>query len=237
MQISVFVAASCRCADADARLLQLSVADRTRVAAMRSEKRRSEFVSGRLLLRQRLMHTYGTQADCWHMRIAENGRPYLEAELHAQLQTEAVALPPPCISLSHSRGWVACAVGDVATLGVDIEAPRSRKNLSILAGEVFHPQELDEFSLLDDDAKITFFYAKWVMKEALGKALGCGVAYPMREVLLGQEKLLSAPKALIAVPAVWHLMQRVLPGGHSLGLAWQSENAAAVSIDINEVHL
>jgi len=141
------------------------------------------------------------------------------------------------LSLSHSKGLIACAVGETSLLGVDIEQIRARKHLPELAAGVLHPDELAEFSRLGEDSQTRFFYAKWVAKEALGKALGCGINYPMRETLLHDERLLAAPQGWIAAPEKWQFSHTLLPGGYSLGLAWHGDSATSVSIESVEIRL
>lgn len=203
--------------------------EQARALEMRSPKRRREFVSGRLLLRQMLRQTYGRRADGWRLEYASNGAPRLR-----EAGSTAVC---PAVSVSHSRGYVACALGEVPALGMDIELIRPRSTLAEVAARVLHPEEMGEFLRLNEEARQAFFYAKWVLKEALGKALGHGLAYPMQDCLFDRNRLVSAPVAWIEVPANWAFSHAQLDCGLSLGLAWQGGSVDCASINTVEIRL
>lgn len=75
------------------------------------------------------------------------------------------------ISLSHSGGYVLCAVGD-KPVGADIERER---NIELsLAKRYYSPDERDSVRSVDDFLRI------WVQKESYTKASGLGLAEDMR---------------------------------------------------------
>nr|WP_245200200.1 4'-phosphopantetheinyl transferase superfamily protein [Herbaspirillum sp. LeCh32-8] len=71
------------------------------------------------------------------------------------------------MSISHSRGWLACAVGERCAVGVDIEAPSPQRDLAALARLAFSPRELAW--LERQPAYEAAFYRLWCAKEALYK--------------------------------------------------------------------
>ena len=226
MQVSIFIAPVCDTSTIELTAGRLAEADRLRLQGMHTVKRRSEFLSGRLLARQSLTELYGEQAAMWRLETQPSGALHLSG-MHGT----------PAISLSHSKERIACAVAEATFLGVDIERIQARKHLPALAAEVLHRSELADFSRLEGDRQVCLFYEKWVMKEALGKALGCGINYPMHEILFQDEHLMAAPLALISSPENWRFSHTLLPGGYSLGVAWQGDPENSVSIESVEIRL
>lgn len=228
MQASVFIAPIFSAAPTGFWGVHLTDLEKRRMSAIKSERRRLEFVCSRLLAKQSLVSEYGGPENQWTIGVKPDGSLRVE---------RPEGLFVPSISLSHSKGRVACAFADVEMLGLDIELLQARKNLPRLAEEVLHPEEWSEFSGLDFDGKTRYFHAKWVLKEALGKALGCGINYPMREFLIRSNSLLKAPQAWIAAPQEWAFSQVFLDGGYSLGLAWRGRSVSQVSIKSAEIRL
>ena len=77
----------------------------------------------------------------------------------------------PSVSLSHSGGWVACAITDAGAIGVDIEAHTSGRDFSGIAGAVFGPDEQRQVAAHGASG----FYRVWTLKEAMAKASGGGI--------------------------------------------------------------
>ncbi len=84
---------------------------------------------------------------------------------------------PVHVSLSHTRGVVAVAVAApaVGPIGVDIETRRELP-AEKLAARWFAPAEAAWVSGLAEPGRPTAFLWLWTQKEALGKALGTGLA-------------------------------------------------------------
>ncbi|WP_343586655.1 4'-phosphopantetheinyl transferase superfamily protein, partial [Herbaspirillum sp.] len=78
---------------------------------------------------------------------------------------DGVALPG--FSLSHSLGWLACAIGEVFPVGVDIEAPAPQRDLPALAQQAF--SERETAWLATQEHYSDAFYRLWCAKEALYK--------------------------------------------------------------------
>ena len=192
---------------------RLAPEDFQRAAGMASKRRRREFVSGRLLARQAMQIYGGDSASEWRLHVRSNGALRIAS-------TSALDHVLPAISLSHSHGLVTCVLGETLALGVDVELPQPRRHLDELATHILHPQEWAEFSRLEIREKTSYFYAKWVLKEALGKALGYGLSYPMQECLIHEGRLAMAAQEWVTSSEQWSLWQTTLSSGHHLGLAW-----------------
>lgn len=79
-------------------------------------------------------------------------------------------------NISHCDGLIACAVG-LEEMGVDVENIRSFDDYVVR--RVCSSKEID-LIYNSADSKRTFF-TYWTMKESLGKALGVGLHYPIKE--------------------------------------------------------
>jgi phosphopantetheinyl transferase len=109
-------------------------------------------------------------ADVWdipphevEIRSERSGRPYLAAKGVHRL---------PFISLSHSRGWVACAATEVGPVGIDIERQRPGRDHGGISAVAFGP--LERACVIGSG--VGAFYRIWTLREAIAKACGQGLA-------------------------------------------------------------
>src|SRR5687768_16840562 len=111
----------------------------------------------------------GMLADVWDISphkveicSERSGRPYLAAKAAHRL---------PFISLSHSRGWVACAATEIGPVGIDIERHRPGRDHSGISSVAFGPLEQARVT----EAGACAFYRIWTLREAIAKACGQGL--------------------------------------------------------------
>ncbi|MFJ8860105.1 4'-phosphopantetheinyl transferase family protein [Streptomyces sp. NPDC102451] len=83
--------------------------------------------------------------------------------------------PGARISISHGRGLAAVAVTGLGPVGVDIEAVRPLPALR-LARRWFVPEEAAWLRTLPERHRPAAYFWLWTHKEAMGKALGTGLA-------------------------------------------------------------
>lgn len=156
--------------------------------------RPSEHPYAYALLSWVLFHRYGLSGRLALVRTA-GGKPYLRD------------FPDLYFSVSHCAGMAACSVDCVET-GVDVERIRP-----------YHPQALrrslapqEQEQVLQSRIADEMFFRFWTLKESYGKALGRGLAYPLREV---QFSLDGTPTC--SAPGV-SFAQNLLPGGFILSV-------------------
>lgn len=120
--------------------------------------RRREFLTSRWLVRQALSHASGaTLTDCQ----PAPGRPV------------ASAVPEGWhLSLSHSHGLTACAIGR-SPVGIDIEPSQRRPDWVRVVKRWFSAVEQEWLLATDDPFS---FLKAWTLKEAWLKATGRGIA-------------------------------------------------------------
>lgn len=165
--------------DAD-RLLNryLSPGERRHYAELKSDKRRVEWLAGRIaakrLLRQR--------------RYAQEGAiiPYGAITILADsLGAPGVSIvgenePPPRLSISHSAGWAAALASSETAVapGIDVERVEARAESF---GEQFFTSAEQEYVAASSQPN-QMLTALWAVKEAMLKALGIGARVDLRDV-------------------------------------------------------
>jgi 4'-phosphopantetheinyl transferase len=91
-------------------------------------------------------------------------------------------LSAPCslhFNLAHSGELAVVALARGCEIGVDVERLRPLRHLAQLAQRYFTPAEAAAILALDGDARQRAFLAVWTAKEAILKALGRGLSYPL----------------------------------------------------------
>lgn len=136
---------------------------------------------------------------------------------------DAMGRAGDAICLAHTRGIVACAVGNVRALGVDIEGHRTR-DFSAIAERSFGPREC--VALRRGGAPA--FYRIWTLREAIGKATGEG----LQLVTDRRDRIDGAPYNGIWQQCIdennWVLGHFELDGGTSVAVAGMLERDQAV---------
>ena len=127
------------------------------------------------------------------------------------------------ISLAHSGDGVACALGTVAALGVDVEAIRPRPRILAFARRFYSAAEVAWLESLAGADQCAAFYDIWTLREAWLKARGSGLrelrrAPCTRDVLAG------------GVPD-WQWQQVIDEPGYRLALCWRAAGGAQVPLE------
>lgn len=132
----------------------LSARERAVHEAFRIEKRKKEWLAGRLAAKELLSRLTGVaDLSVFEIGMDESGRPASGGTL---------------LSISHSGGWaLAAARAGASFLGADIE--RIEERHPAWYRDYFHPAELPS----PDPSEATRL---WTAKEAMMKALGMGLA-------------------------------------------------------------
>ena len=160
-------------AELDALVERLPEPERRRASRLHLESRRRSFVIGRVLLRTTVARRTGVRPDEVVLEIEPSGRPVLAAPLKEF-----------SVSISHSGGFVVVGVAN-RHIGVDVERLRQSVRFPQVAARVCSPRELRRIGRLEGPARERAFLTVWSRKEAYGKAIGRGIAFPMRSVTVG----------------------------------------------------
>lgn len=82
-------------------------------------------------------------------------------------------------SLSHSHGYGLLAVANGIEVGVDLEQVREEVECLKLAERFFSPAELNAIRAKRGEEQLATFFRHWVGKEAMLKAKGTGLQFPL----------------------------------------------------------
>lgn len=135
-------------------------ADKVHTAARREGGARYHSVLARAAIRA-LLFSHTIQTD-WHLCADSRGK--LSA-------IDATGRPGPAISVSHTRGMIACGLTAAGALGVDIER-HSPRAFDAIAAWSFGEEECRMVKA----GQAAAFYRIWTLREAMGKATGEGLA-------------------------------------------------------------
>ena len=67
-------------------------------------------------------------------------------------------------------------------IGVDIERLDITRDYDVIASECLSPSELDQYRQLPQSKRADEFIRTWTKKEAIVKAIGKGITYPLKNI-------------------------------------------------------
>jgi 4'-phosphopantetheinyl transferase len=161
------------------RLIECLDADeRDRANRFRVDTARHRFLAAHIMLRCTLGQHLARPPGRLRFRTSTRGKPSLE---------QAGDGPTPHFNLSHSGDIAVVAVAP-SELGVDVEEVRPRINATRLAERFFSKSERDWLASRPPERRDADFLAIWTGKEAYLKAVGSGVAMPLRSVEIDPDR-------------------------------------------------
>lgn len=131
---------------------------------------RNRYIVARALLRSILAKHLGTLPQEIEFVRNRYGKPFVSGVKNIEF------------NMSHSYDYVCYAITSGMSVGLDIEFYNKEKNIFNIAQSVFTNQELSLFLSLSNFERQDLFFNIWTKKEAIIKALGLGLAYPMEKV-------------------------------------------------------
>jgi 4'-phosphopantetheinyl transferase len=123
-------------------------------------------------------------------------------------------------NVSNSHELALCAVALDRELGVDVEYVERPRDFEGLAERFFAHQEVDMMRALPDQQRLQGFFNCWTRKEAILKADGMGLAFPLDRVVVSLTP--DEPARLVAfgddpaASSAWWL-ERLAPGTGYVG--------------------
>lgn len=174
----------------------LTGAEQQRYRCFIRPARQREFLIGRILLRFAVARLTNLAFDVISVIERKNNAPLLMLPDTFSAATTS----QPSVSLSHSRGWVACAVSADTPLGLDIETRDTSRDLMALSQTAFSATEHEWLSQQSEASRAAEFYALWSSKEALCKLMS------NTDNNSKQPELVSGGRRL-ASGANWHLKE------------------------------
>jgi 4'-phosphopantetheinyl transferase len=145
----------------------LDAAEQAKADRFHFEVDRTTYVAAHWLVRNALASVGGLPPSDWRFIAGKHGKPGIDPTLaHPGLQ----------FNLSHTRGFVGCAVSFGDMIGIDVEA-LSRKIADLdVAERFFSPAEVAILRGTVQDQQSDTFLRFWTLKEAFIKATGEGLS-------------------------------------------------------------
>lgn len=151
---------------------QLSGADRTYIEGLKSSKKRSTALAGRLLLRH-VARMHGL--DSISLIYGKNGKPYFAD--HSELY----------FNISHSNAYLILACSH-KEIGVDIE--QVRKELPKFPERMLSAADFQFFQRQEEQQKSQIFFELWTRKESYIKLHGDSIFRKAKELSVSDGKKL-----------------------------------------------
>ena len=142
--------------------------ERARANRFVSARDRGRFVVGRAFLRMLLARHVGVPPG-----ISASATTLRQARAHWRRPGRAGSTSPI------RRARRVCRRRRVQQIGVDIERVRRIADAGSVSRAFLSPGELGRLAALPEPARLRAFYEAWTRKEALLKALGCGLNRPL----------------------------------------------------------
>ncbi|WP_020539096.1 4'-phosphopantetheinyl transferase family protein [Lewinella cohaerens] len=142
------------------------------------EKDRTHYIAGRGMLRQILGFYLESAPNVLQFDYTPFGKPFLPSE------TGPDGLN---FNLSHSGKIVLYAITRGQSVGVDIEKKKDNIDIDQIAQRFFSLAEISVLNSVPKDQKYHLFFQYWARKEALLKATGMGVSFPLEKVDVSQQ--------------------------------------------------
>jgi len=181
----------------------LDSAERARASKFRFQQDRAAYVAAHGLLRRALAGRLAIDPASLRFRTRPGGKPALDHPGAAGID----------FSLSHTRGCVACVIGDGVDVGIDIEREREPP---LELGQLLAEDEIAWLQARTRASAPADFTALWCRKEAVSKALGLGAAIDFSKlpVVPGQPVELLCAGAFVTTPALDVKSAQTQPGFH-----------------------
>lgn len=182
----------------------LSEDERERAGRFRFERDRRRFVAARAWLRILLGRYVGQPGDALPFAYGVKGKPYLKGGPH--------------FSVSHSGELALFAFCGGEEVGVDVEAVREIDDAEGIVRSHFTPAERKRWMATASALRARAFFDGWTRQEAIGKALGEGLALmesPAGEAwsILSLNPAPGYAAALAVRGAGWHIRDMGQCGG------------------------
>jgi 4'-phosphopantetheinyl transferase len=176
----------------------LSVEERNRRGRFRFATDRRDYTLAHDLLRRTLSRYANVLPADWRFRTSEYGKPSIE--------TRDPKIRALSFSLSSTRGWVACAIGSNALVGVDVERIELSHPVQDIADRYFSEKEAAWLRQSSGGLRSTRFAELWTLKEAFLKASGVGFfgSLTAASFRLDEHPCIEISKSSGINPDQWH---------------------------------
>ena len=166
----------------------LSEDEQAKAARFRFDEVRERFIVGRAVLRGILGRYLPVSAERLQFDYGTHGKPAVASECGG------AGLG---FNMSDSHGLALCAVVRGRQVGIDLERMRSDVPCEKMAKRFFAEAEVNAFLALPASQRQEGFFNCWTRKEAYLKAIGRGLSFPLKNVVVSLAP--GEPAAILAV--------------------------------------
>jgi len=157
----------------------LSIEERLRAEQFYFAADKARFIVGRSALRHIIAAYLNIPAREIQFNYAQNGKP---------------ELTPPRLhfNLSHAHQCILIAISPDSPVGIDVEYFKHDLDFLAIADEFCSKAEYEKLLTTPDEEKYLAFFRCWTRKEAIIKAQGQGLSFPLKQLevsFLPQEKV------------------------------------------------
>ncbi len=156
----------------------LSAEELVRAASFHFIRDQTRFIIRRAILRKLLASYLKIDVETVRLLSAPNGKPFIGTHNER---------PGISFNCSHSANWALIAVAREIDLGVDIEHHRFLPDIHHMANACLSQTEIFEFLKLPEAMKIQYFFDAWTCKEAFVKAIGKGLSFPLKDIIVSNQ--------------------------------------------------
>ncbi|HLJ10894.1 MAG TPA: 4'-phosphopantetheinyl transferase superfamily protein [Planctomycetaceae bacterium] len=153
----------------------LSPDESERAARFLFDRHRRRFIACRGQVREIIAAYLNERPQHVCFRYGSAGKPALDAPWNDSGIT---------FNISNSHELAICALAIDRELGVDIEHIREPRDFDGLAAQFFARAEVDSLQSLLPEERLEAFFNCWTRKEAVLKAVGTGLSFPLDRVIV-----------------------------------------------------
>ncbi len=179
------------------------------------ERHQRRFIASRAGLRVILGRYLNVEPTHLRFRYGPNGKPYL---------SETIGRDAIQFNLSHAEELTLYAFTRGSELGVDVEHMHLLPDMEELAARFFSAKENQVWRKLPRSQRLEVFFDCWTRKEAFVKAIGSGLAQPLKgiQVSLALDMLahLEWVQQMPDAPSRWSIQALTPAPGYTAALAY-----------------
>jgi 4'-phosphopantetheinyl transferase len=202
----------------------LDSAERTRATRFRFHEDRHTYIVAHWLLRTALASVGGRPATEWRFVVEKLGKPRIDP---------VAGLPELQFNLSHTRGFVACAVCVGAEIGIDVETLAPERAGLDIAKRFFSLSEVRILQGTAPDQQPAVFFRLWTLKEAFIKATGEGLNRALDSFSFSLDPVsIAFPSGEADEAAQWQFVEMRPTARHLLSLGIRRPPGALASLTV-----
>jgi 4'-phosphopantetheinyl transferase len=190
-------------------LALLTAEERARAQRFAFDRDRAAFATARAALRRILGSELGIAPSAVE----------LEAEAAGRLRFRDPALRDLDFNVSHSGALAAVAITRGRRVGIDLESHAHRQGIEELIPRIMGPREQALFRQVTGAAFTRAFFDCWTRKEAIVKATGIGISYPVATLDIPTLDGIQDLELPVAESSRWRIVTAAPAADYSMSVA------------------